>query len=187
VIGLSPKLNVEKGFFVAKYDSICDEISIKKLNDTHKDTWYVFHELIKKLSNDVLSTSLLTRHKQGMSAYLDSMRYTLEDRGRYIGGNWLSVYRNNVNYRHEYGHWYPYEKNSIPFDEIECFLGNKNPESFAGISLLEKIETRRYFALCSSILNLCTSLVADVNSVCLHRTSIHSLRPMAFLKHSHAG
>src|SRR5699024_9670922 len=143
------KLCGGRGFYATELNKDTDILHFWKLNNTHKDTWFIFYTMLKEISNGVLTIKGLKADKEAMSVYLGAICDGLEGPRRYLRGNWLSLYRNSVNYKQEYGAWFPYNKNSKNFSSIEKYLGHRPDRDFNELDLREPDETLRYFALCA--------------------------------------
>jgi hypothetical protein len=183
ITGANGSLRLEGGYFHTVYNPNSNILKLKRLKDSHSDTWTIFYNTLNTLSNDVLRVRGITFSKQQLSAYLHDLAESLTNRGRYPKGNWLSNHRNAVNYRHEFGGWFPYSKNSISYDNIESSLNIwKQKELFVGPSLNENNELIRFFSVTSRIVQLCKLIEEDVDRICICRKSIHHQLPLAFLK-----
>jgi hypothetical protein len=82
-------------------------VGVRRGRGPHEETWRHFERLLANLQDRILATSTgVTSEKQEVFAFLDSIR-TILNHERSLG-NWLSKIRNNINYRQDYGAWYPH-------------------------------------------------------------------------------
>jgi hypothetical protein len=170
------------GYYRSKYDQAKNLLCLEQLGETHKDTWKSFRDTIKGLSSDVLLVAGQKTKKQQLSATLDQLVYQLENRGSRQAGNWLSVYRNNLNYRQDYGAWYPYKKDSIHYHDIEKYIYNiEKADQDIDIWLLESDERKRFFGLCASVIYICRILVEDI-CIVGEKNTIHKIMAQAFIR-----
>lgn len=184
IYGLTSSLKLERGFFETAYDSSSNILSFKKLNDTHADTWYCFYKMLNQLSEALIKSKGPTKYTKSVFSFFTELSNCLSEKGKYQKGNWLSTFRNNVNYKLEYGTWFPYDKGSFNYSEIEHILNSWNADKIeCGLSFYEKNEVKKFFIVVSAIVRLCKLLITDLNKMCPSRKSIHSFLPISFLNH----
>lgn len=175
------------GFYVADYFPSTKVVKLRKLNDTHKDTWQTFNERLKELSSTILQVPGLSQETKEISALLKNISDSISCSGRFSSGNWLSSFRNNLNYKHEYEAWYPYKKSSVKFKQIEKYVGNWSSDEFnPELGLLEKDERLRFFGTCSAIVHLAHGIAKDLATMADKR-SVHRNRTERFSKLAKTG
>ena len=159
-LGISEALKVESGFFSGHYSSVNRYFTLKKLKNTHEDTWSTFITFLKSISMDVLTVSGVTSKKQVLSSKIDDLIQNLKDGGRFINGNFLSQYRNSINYRQEHCSWYPYGKESIRSDKIISLTKKWKNRTipFTG-EWKESKNTYAFFYFCTEIVNFCYKMI----------------------------
>lgn len=166
----------QAGFYFAQFFPLTNTLKFKKLSDTHKDTWSTFNEKLKALSAEILSTPGLTQEKNDISTFLTRLSDSLSSSGKLSSGNWLSSYRNNLNYKQEYQAWYPYKKDSLSFKSIDKYINDWSGSDFnPNIGLLERDERLRFFGTCSAIMYLLSGVSEDLASIA-KKNSIHRSR-----------
>lgn len=172
--GVNNKLS--SGFYMGSFDSANNLVSLKKLNDTHKDTWSIFHAKLRELSNSVLAVQGVSKEKADVSAFLTSLSNALTDSGKHGAGNWLSLFRNNLNYKQDYEAWYPYRKASIRFDQVGKYISGCQSKDFnPNFGLLESDERLRFFGTCAAVIYLLFQLSHDLSLVSV-KGSVHKTR-----------
>ena len=155
VVGLSGSMKPEAGYFSGVYDSNLRIHTLKKMKNTHQDTWRTLVECLRMLSRNVLSVTGLSSSKQKISANIDEIISRLTNQGRLSNGSYLSKFRNDVNYRHEYDSWHPYGKSSIRSSKIVSFLSTWKVKVEAPTSIWkESHEAYDFFVSCREIVNL---------------------------------
>jgi hypothetical protein len=113
--------DVSSGNFVCNYLAANHEIRWHRVDSSggvHEKFWTFFKRNVDDLGTRILnSKSGVIADNQQVSAKLvelvDNLCY--ESCGQ---GNWLSVVRNRVNYKHHFGAWYPYS-GQTPFGRQE--------------------------------------------------------------------
>ncbi len=155
IVGLSNTIKPEAGFFSGSYSPHNRILTIKKMKNTHEDTWSTLLDCLNKVSQDVLTIAGLSSRKQTLSADINDLVVRLTDSGRLPKGNFLSQYRNAVNYRHEYDSWHPYGKQSIKSEKIISLLGNWKSENYDYPPVWKgATDSYNFFICCRDVLNL---------------------------------
>lgn len=137
------------------------------LGGVHERFWSYFESIIRGISAELLSIKAgMVAENQQVSVKLaelaDNLCYRSSTRG-----TWLSSVRNRVNYRHEFGAWYPY-RGQNPSGTVEERLVNDwlaDPMSLNLTSHNDR-ELRRFQATCAFIIATCRELAADMAERC---------------------
>ncbi|MEQ7417380.1 hypothetical protein ABQF04_17635 [Xanthomonas campestris pv. campestris] len=164
-----------RGFYSAVWMSGDQSVTIKKLGESHKDTWKEFSSWLRVAEDRVSELPILSSVKIEIIDFISSLRSGLGGSGS-AAGNWLSTFRNNVNYRHSYDAWFPYRKSSVRFDQVSRYVdGWHRPDFSPNIAFLEVDERTRFFGLCAAMLYFLRGVAQDVieNS---DKSSIHNLQ-----------
>jgi hypothetical protein len=116
------RASVDPNFFVANgnYEFVFEpgstgqsKLMLRRRNPgaAHEDLWTYFHEFLGDFTNE-----FVTAGRVGASEFLaraEELRSIL--RGpQNSQGKWLSVVRNEINYQHRYGAWYPFYERDWP-------------------------------------------------------------------------
>jgi hypothetical protein len=176
-----------QGLYRCTIDSARKELSCIKVNigsaGVHKAFWSVFNSKLRELSDDILISKTGTRlNNQVAAAKLSELSENLSEDPA-TGGNWLSFIRNEVNYSHRWGTWFPYEgyeathhdrlyENPSAWDEDPVKI---DLVSSAGRDLL------RFKQTCNFLVALCRVLVIDMSKRCSTGTSFHTYGCLAVL------
>lgn len=172
----------QAGFYIAKFSPSTNTLTLKKMKDTHGDTWKSFNNQLISLSHEVLHVSGMAQNKIDTSAFLLKLSDSLCSSGKMPGGNWPSSYRNNLNYKQDYQAWYPYHKSSIKMKNIKNYLTKWSSTEFnPNMGLLESDERLRFFGTCSAILHLLANLSKDISNTA-KKGSLHKARTSKLLE-----
>jgi hypothetical protein len=154
-VGLSGVIKPEAGYFCGYYDRNSRLLSIKKMKNTHEDTWHALINCLNAISSDVLKVSGLSVNKQMVSASIDDLTHNLTDRGRLSKGSFLSQFRNAVNYRQEHDSWHPYGRNSIRTDKIISLMSTwQSKADLSSVVWKESLDAYNFFVACRGVINL---------------------------------
>ena len=163
------------GYYKCHYNIDKAQIYCKQLSNTHQDVWKLFYDLIDGLATQVASSDFLKKDREFVIEYLFKLREGLSFRKTLSGGNWLSKVRNEVNYTHSMGAWFPYVNST---DEQEKMfrltqLWKQAPSEEIIQSHLTKCDQLLFVSTCVSMVSLCHSLLSD----------LHNINGDIFLKH----
>jgi uncharacterized protein (UPF0332 family) len=109
---------IDTGYFYGVFDSINGKVRFQRVTDSHADTWSSFLKLIAFLKRELYQTTSLATHRIKTSDFLNTLESCLTHRGN-NRGNWLSVVRNDVNYKFECSAWFPYQNRETSPDLAE--------------------------------------------------------------------
>jgi hypothetical protein len=141
---------LQNGFYSIEITGNPTVVRFAKYKDSHAGTWRRFLELVDSLSSGSRELSALSQDKLDAISLLTRIRSGITKSSRYSTGNWLSKLRNNVNYQHTHGVWFPYEQKVIAqtciphmsrawklqASDLPCSLGNGEIEYFFEVVLL---------------------------------------------------
>jgi hypothetical protein len=128
----------------------------------HEQFWSVFAAYLRDSSGRILSAgSLPDSSAQHAASKLDELASVLNSQGC-NGGNWLSMIRNDVNYRHTFGAWYPDWRARSYCDSVFHIQKQwqADPET---TSLIETDDLKRFMRTCSFIVSLCRATVLELD------------------------
>lgn len=155
------------GYYKSQYDAKASKVYCKQLSNTHQDVWKSFYELIDDLSTKIASSDFRKNDRNYVIEYLFKLRDGLSCRGTVGGGNWLSRVRNEVNYTHSMGAWFPYA--SSPNEHMKMFrltqLWKQPPSEEIIESLLSESDRLLFVGTCVSIVSLCHALLSDLHNI----------------------
>lgn len=164
--------NIESGFYCIKIDKHFTELKFEKQKDSHKDMWRGFLALINQLIAQIDSTSAISFHKIYAMELLEEARRGVTKNGSRSMGNWLSELRNQVNYQHLHGAWFPYEVGIADRRIVETVSSNwrKPAATFNAVNKQRELEiffesTALLLSLLREMLCVCAERVGDKGSV----------------------
>lgn len=152
------------GYYVCTYDVLTSKAHCKHLNNTHQDVWKIFYELLEKLATKVSISDFLKKDRDAVIQYLFKLREGLSHRNTLTSGSWLSKVRNEVNYTHSMGAWYPYQNSVNEHDKMFRITRswNKVPTQDTIHSELSSCDQLLFVSTCVSIVSLCHALLSDI-------------------------
>jgi hypothetical protein len=74
---------------------------------SHEEMWKLFLDLVNFIEGQLIANQAQSQEAQAAVVVLTELRQQLCRQGK-NNGAWLSMVRNNLNYKHDYGVWYPY-------------------------------------------------------------------------------
>lgn len=174
--------NIENGFYKIKIDNHFTTLIFEKQKDSHKDMWRGFLALIEQLIDDIKKTTAISDHKIKAMDLLIEVRRSVTKNGSRSMGNWLSELRNQVNYQHLHGAWFPYEVGAVNRRMVEAISSSwkKPTDTFNTLSRQRELEiffesTALLLSLLREILCVCAERVGDNGSV-FHNGALRMLR-----------
>lgn len=162
--GYDPKL--PSSYYQIAFDHQSQSLLFLKQDESHKDLWKCFHSLTQSISTNLLSGIASKERREDLSQKFSDLSDVLTLRGRFPSGNWLSVIRNEVNYKSLHGTWYPFSRNNPRFSEILSRIGDwRSGDNNIGNFVNTKNDLER-FVLCSFlIVNIALSLCYDYQKI----------------------
>lgn len=170
----------ETGFYMGTFDEKNCEITLKKTNastfGSHGVMWEAFDSELRRFSNELLARSSLFNDA---ALFLSDISSSLSQAG--AKGTWLSSVRNSVNYRFDFGAWFPYK--NLVADKKSLFEIIRNwQEHPQKLKLYHPKDTlAQQVSTSVAIASLCNLIVDDMNKAVGHR-SFQSYGPIALLR-----
>ena len=131
---------------------------------THVAFWIAFAEVLNRLSAGVLSIpSELSLDKQEVSAKLVELRDL-------VGQGWLSELRNDVNYAHLLGCWFPYKGGRKTDASLFGYVSRWKRDPMSIAPAAETTELGRFLATCLCLIALCRALTEDITQRCRQKS-----------------
>ncbi|MBA8683111.1 hypothetical protein [Stenotrophomonas tumulicola] len=165
--------NMGKGFYQINWSPVSNDLVMEKVKDSHRDTWRVFDQWLQRAITVLPTVQGLTHSKVEVIETLSALRENLRSEGA-NSGNWLSAFRNNVNYRQSYDAWYPYRKSAVRFDRISRYIDGWKDSAFNVQAALGEIDDRaKFFGSCAVIMHLLNGITIDLLKAA-QKNSLHS-------------
>jgi len=152
---------IESGFYSAMIDYELGKVHFKKLKDSHADTWSEFNRLIHFLMDNLEHTISPAKNREISFDYLKDLKSNISRSGCATKGNWLSNVRNNVNYRHEYGVWFPYINSLLKCDDIIRLARYWKDDPQLSLRLQMRNELELFIATCVSVVSLLRDIINE--------------------------
>jgi hypothetical protein len=154
--------NLPSSYYLISLSPPGKNLEFQKCSESHKDLWRCFHNFLIETSSEVLSLRASEERKQTFSQKFTELAEVLTNRGRTPVGNWLSVVRNDVNYKSLHGVWFPFNGNTPSFETLmrqvrewrTCTSELENPNTIRN-------DMERFFFTAFSIVDFCLSIAFD--------------------------
>lgn len=159
-----PTEKISDGLHLIKISKSDPTFSLQKLNNgSHEDTWEVFATIISKTAERFLvdENPVSAHKKQELYNQLDALIKVLRTPPCHARSNWLSKMRNEINYQHKHGVWYPHEKSKNFREKVfgNLSLWTKSP----GIIINNKTHfLDGYSQACTYVISLARDLIYDM-------------------------
>lgn len=157
-----------QGYFLCEYDCKNKLLECNQLGTTHKDVWNTFFKLLEQLANEIPTSSYLQTDRNEAVTYLFNLRELLSMKGKHSSGNWLSLVRNEINYSHSWGAWFPHSGSLGLHREIVRLISNWSPKSTELLTVPDTSDKElplSYVEACLSTISLCKELVLDIHQL----------------------
>lgn len=163
-VGYSP--NLPSTYYLISLSPETRSLSFERFNESHKDLWKCFLALLQRVSNDSLSLRASEVRRQSISKKFADLADALSARGRFPAGNWLSLMRNEVNYKSLHGVWFPFEKSTPAFGDLmasvkdwrDCSSEFGDPNSITN-------DRERFFISAFMVIDLGLSIAMDYQKI----------------------
>lgn len=175
--------NTSQGLFALQYTPASKELSCSRLRNAHGDLWKTVYSCFSDLSEKVLQQPGLSKEKETVATFLMAVNDCLDNCKSRSSGTWLSEFRNRLNYRQEFGAWFPYRDCQVKYPDIERYIRRWN----ADLSTLRFSQGRapaveRFAESCTAIIALCHAMLHDLRRISRVETSFDRYAHTAFLR-----
>ena len=159
-VGISQKLN--DGQFDVKFDENQSTAKFSNGGKSHKGLWKCYVNLLNDVSTEVLQVRGNSKSIQDLSTQFSDLETLLRSGAGHDSGNWLSIIRNEVNYRGPDAVWFPFSKNKIQSDDLfrkssTWQIGQLSPVDCQ----IAKTEYEKFFMTCILVCQLNIFLIDD--------------------------
>jgi len=142
------KYKFEDGFYKIKFNKTNNVVDFKKRKDSHSDAWESFLNLTNEILEKVNGTTALNSYKNDTLALISKLQENVTRSRCSTKGNWLSFIRNEVNYQHSRGLWYPFSDRPRNLRILSsCSTAWLESEGFSAILPDNEIEAFAYSCL----------------------------------------
>ena len=154
--------SLDSGFYRASIDPAFGQVTFCRLKNPHLDTWATFLSVLTSVKDNVSTTPGSTKNKMIALEILDDLRFGLT-LYQASNGNWLSTFRNAINYRQSNGVWFPHARTSQGelLNEASRLWKVSHPSSRIS---MEKTDVRVFLAASMCLVSLLRELVISASS-----------------------
>lgn len=162
--GYNPK--IPSSYYLIEFNHQSQNLSFIKQDESHKDLWKCFHSLTQGISSSLLLGIASKQRRENLSQKFSELGDVLTLRGRFPSGNWLSVIRNEVNYKSLHGTWYPFSKNNPRFADIFGRIGDwRSGNNYINDIANTKSDLERFVLSSFMVINIALSLSYDYQKI----------------------
>jgi hypothetical protein len=185
LFGYKNNIVIHKGFYVFDYSDRSNIIKATKAIKTGEDgshgaMWKLFAQKLSQISNDILHINSSADYQQ-ISTKLSDCVANLKYMGNNNGG-WLSKIRNDINYKHKFGIWYPYEKFEKYYSDFDSYLDDwKGDPLEIELKNLAGKELIRFISTCQFIIGMARDTTVDMSKRCSNGRSFQINGPISLL------
>lgn len=178
-------IELQKGFYQFDFNDRSNTIKCTKAikvgeDGSHGTMWKLLSQKIKFISNDILTKNTSPDY-QIISTKLADLLANLHFMGNNNGG-WLSRVRNDINYKHKYGIWYPYSEYQRYYNDLENYLHAwKEDPLKIELSNLRGKELIRFISTCQFLVGTAREISLDMSKRCSLGKSFQINGPISLL------
>lgn len=188
-LGVSP--GITRGLYCIRRDQLdSTKVNIERISiggGTHEDMWSILLEFLKEVEAAIIAN--MGQYPATLAAVEVSskLRAQLCDQGR-NNGAWPSLMRNSINYKQEYGVWYPYDS-AKALRDATSILPRWKPTDMRGFDISTKSsELVALGEICNVLSHMLTATLKDIaNRSPKPRSSFVDRGPFKLLKSNHIG
>lgn len=157
------------GFYLCIFDPASRKLICThegKKGGSHEILWKYFVKTMVDLSDKILTINGASTNQQQAAAKLTELCDCLKHNGN-NAGNWLSFVRNQTNYKHELGAWYPYKARANYYLNLPSMKDEwkKTPEDISIWNGAGR-DLQRFIGACNVILALLKFTAHDMSNRC---------------------
>lgn len=153
---------ISSGNHYTQYDPNSRELTFFHQDDSHKDLWKQYVTLLDHLSTDIFTARGTSDELANVSSFLSEVAALLRRNSCGSAGNWLSTFRNEINYRSHEEVWFPFSRNTVDAADIFHAVRQwKDGRLLTSDCHRQKSEIALYFSTCLLIVQIGTQLLDD--------------------------
>jgi hypothetical protein len=180
--GVLPGTGFESGYYIARYDSNMDEMHFQKSfaarRGSHEILWESFANMLRHVSNHLLTVSAAFNT---VALRLSEVENLLRQAGQ-NSGTWLSQVRNQANYRHEFGLWFPYSASQVSGNDLVRIVRRWKGEPAKLFPVDQSNQVTMHVWLCTIIVSICHAVAIDIESHATRRRCFHTYGSLALTR-----
>lgn len=129
---------------------------------SHEEMWKAFLTLLVQVEEQIIRTQGHDPNAIATVQVLTVLRTQLCRQGK-TNGAWPSTVRNNVNYRHDYGVWFPYKLTTKATNELLLRMSKWTPNADDGYRIGTSSDDLACFVdICNVLTQLLTAALSDI-------------------------
>ena len=185
-LGISP--GITSGLHLVQLDPLNrSRVLVSKIGSSnggsHEEMWKLFLSLVVDLEAQLILGQGQSQDALVAVEILTELRKQLCRRGK-NNGAWLSSIRNDLNYRHEHGVWYPYKVTGRAANALIARMQRWMPTAADGYEIGKVSDDLGCFVdSCNVLTRLLTAALNDLSSRAAHtRSSFVDRQPFKLLR-----
>lgn len=182
-------ISIEKGYYqcflnASNKEILCNKITTSGNKGSHEQLWHVFLRHLEYIITEVSNLPVSPENQIFLTKFQD-LKNILTSFGS-NGGNWLSKVRNEINYKHIKGLWYPYKNAERSYEKIEALIQKweEIPDTM-DISTNYSRPILRFLDGCIFIVSLYLNSAKDMATLCPKGKSFHKQGVLSYLNLIH--
>lgn len=149
------------GLYLLKIENNGREFRCRPLDSSIGGTHEILWSILQKYFDEVTDVILTNPNVDGQTyALLINDFFTLIN--RFGGPKWFATIRNRLNYAHEFGAWFPYEKSTSDYDRIQSMLSTWCANPADTLKVQGSDELARYAGACAFLVSLSCTTIRDL-------------------------
>jgi hypothetical protein len=191
-LGQKPGFKLESGMYRCLLNRAATALECANLRagggGTHELFWNVFGGRIKNISEEVLLGALAGHEAQLVFSKVDALTQSIRGYGAPLH-SWLSVIRNEIQYRHNFGVWFPCEVRKRDRERLGRLVDQWTRDPMTvDIGAAHFGQLGEFVVTCAFIVSLCRVLWMRIAERSTRSDrSIATLGPIASLKQAKPG
>lgn len=177
----SPTINIQGGYYNIRADFVNNSLNFMRSAGMrpHHLLWHEFTNLLEEL---IVGLQISSTRYQPVMLKLQTLLANLRFAG-HPDGLWLSKIREDINYRHEYGSWFPYKGvRRTQVDKLVRLVTSSTEDSLeVQIESFQQDDTlMKFFSTTKYIVTLCCEILSHIDNVNRHAFPKH--QPIKLLR-----
>ena len=184
LFGMAGTVRLSRGFYRIEFVRQNQQLVFRRLDSAlggvHELFWREFTEMIDGVTAQILQTRLHPASDARVSGKLVELVDALRS-SNCADGSWLSKIRNEINYRHGFGIWFPYQGYSSSLDTVVAKRDRWQNDPMTITIDRSSHELCGFQDACLMLLSFCRVLVEHMANRCPSGKSFHLFGPLGFL------
>lgn len=158
--------SLASGPFKVIFDPNFRTLTLEAGGNSHEGLWKSFSSLLTDIGTQVLSAKASSESRTKASLELTTLKDALTEKGAIPGGNWLSTFRNEINYQSPEPYWFPFSGNQDTFIDSMSKVQSWKSLSIEAADIDScKSKIDRFIITSFYIIQLCHAITLDYITV----------------------